>query len=70
MASFRHSSTPASSLRNRMLWGGPAYYTRVGGPGDDTLDGGNGVDHLDGGPDIDACTRGDTTAECEAQGRP
>ena len=27
-------------------------------------------DHLDGGPDTDTCTRGDTTAGCETEGRP
>ena len=57
------------NTQNDVLWGGPGRDTLDGQGHDDQLHGGNGTDHLDGGPDADTCTRGETTAGCETEGR-
>ena len=59
-----HGGTGDDTLR-----GGAGNDHIYGGAGNDTLDGGNGTDYLNGGPDTDACTRGDTTAACDTEGR-
>ena len=48
------------------LLGGPGDDTLWGDAGDDRLDGGNGANYIDGGEDTDTCTRGESTARCEA----
>ena len=64
-----HSDQLHGGTGDDTLYGGDGTDRVYGGAGDDTLYGGDGVDYLNGGPDTDTCSRGETTARCEIQGR-